>query len=947
MICLKSILSKRCRCFSSIFLSAILLMTMFSASLVTSDSEETTDLTMHYTFDFEQPTLKNTQLSEESFTKISMPGCMSLGRDVGSPKLPTTFYKFLLPAGYDLSDIIVKGTSENVGTKDINLQNNPIFPYQKPLPFGTNRTDESIDYNEFVYNSNDLYPQELFKKQGIDYSKGYTIATLGVNPVQYIPAKGELMYFSSVTISLDLTYTGEMNELYRNSFQDEAWVKNLVANPEVTQDYKSFYSAKTTFDYPGGICDPAEDYDYVIITTEQNGLNEWETSTSTPYNWSSLMNKHETEDGLSCILVTMEEINAEPDYENSDPLFDDTPAHIREFLKDAYQDWGTEYVLIGGDDELIPRREMDYDYESNCDSDLYWSNLDKTFNDDGDNDWGEEGDTGFDLYSELFIGSLTCDVPQDVSNWMTKSFYYDEASSNDYFDNAAFYGGNTGWNTEGDDFIDYSAIKGTDDWLGPQPGAHGPYPEWAGFQYGFETWNFLNSDLLFDLSSKWTAEPTNPEWQGGSESASINGLKTDINNDEVTLISGIAHANAGMSLDVGSSSWESQYHNTKPFFLHDYGCHCGDMDAADDGVLHSMLFHSDTELAFGCVYHTSYGWGSQDDTNSSSALQQKLFWDYLFDTENNSLGTRSWQLGKAQAWSKDEMAPTINWTYSGAPGSWRGTIEACLLFADPAQSIGFKILAYDPPTAHFGIMLQNETASKTFDVWNDGAGTMNYQLVENASWITLDTYNGTSSGQKDTINLTLNTTGLDASAYHYQIEILSDGGNEFFDVYVMIPNGNEKVETDQSTFNRGFPIRAAIDGDWSGAQSFTSNKDYLTRARLYLRKFGTPSFDLNVELRKDSIDGELIDSLVFTPAEVPTTWDWFNIDFENFNVTTDKYFIVIPPVPSGVTNSFGYEWGYAFGNQYDGGSFWFTRDGGNLWRDLPTMYEYTFQTYGV
>ncbi len=943
---LTNIFQNRCRCFSAILISTLLLLTMFGSNFVTSESEPSVDLTLDYTFDFEKPSLTTKGLSDSTFTKLSIPGCMSLGRDVGSPSLPTTFFKFLLPPGYDLVNVKVNTIAVNLDTKDINLQDNPIIPYQAPVSFGT-PMDETFDFRNDIYNSNTPYPEVIFKKQGIDFSKGYKIATLGINPLQYTPATGKIVYFSSVTIHLDLAFTSELNSLYRNKAIDEAWVKNLVQNPEITTDYESFYSSKSSLDYPGGICDPNDNYDYVIITTEQNGLDYWDTDSSIPYNWDSLMNKHETEDGLSCTLVTMEEINAEPDYGNSDPLFDDTPAHIREFCKDAYQDWGTTYVLIGGDDEWIPRREMDYDYESNCDSDLYWSNLDKTFNDDGDNDWGEEGDTGFDLYSEIFIGSLTCDEPQDVSNWMTKSFYYDEATSNDYFDNAAFYGGNTGWNTEGDDFIDYSAINGTDDWLGPQPGAHGPYPDWAGFQYGFETWNIKNPELPFDLTSMWTAEPTNPGWQGGSESAAINGFKNDINNDEVTLISGIAHANAAMSLDVGSSSWESDYHNTKPFFIHDYGCHCGDMDAADDGVLHSMLFSSDTKLAFGCVYHTSYGWGSQDDTNSSSALQQKLFWDYLFDTENNSGGTRSWQLGKAHAWSKDEMAPTINWTYSGAPGSWRGTIEACLLFADPAQSIGFKILGFNPTSTHFGIMLPNETASKTFEIWNDGAGTMSYQIIENCSWLSLDTTMGTSSGQHDTITITANTTGIEPGAYHHQIQINSDGGDDVFDVYLMMPSGTEKVEVDQSLFNRGFPIRHAIDGDWAGAQSFQSEKDYLTRARLYLRKFGSPTFDLTIELRKNGVDGELIETLVFTPDQVPSSWDWFVVDFDNINVTDDDYFIVIPSAPSGVSNSFGYEWGYTFGNQYDDGSFWFTRDGGNLWRDLPATYEFTFQTYGV
>jgi len=120
------------------------------------------------------------------------------------------------------------------------------------------------------------------------------------------------------------------------------------------------------------------------------------------------------------------------------------------------------------------------------------------------------------------------------------------------------------------------------------------------------------------------------------------------------------------------------------------------MDAADDGVLHSMLFHSDTELAFACVYNTCYGWGSFADTNSSSALLMKLFWDYLFDLENNSGDPGNWQLGKAMAYSKDTMSPTINWTYSPAPGAWRAVIQGCLLFGDPAQRL--KDLTKPPET---------------------------------------------------------------------------------------------------------------------------------------------------------------------------------------------------------------------------------------------------------
>ncbi|MGF3555052.1 MAG: hypothetical protein ACQXXF_07295, partial [Thermoplasmatota archaeon] len=93
---------------------------------------------------------------------------------------------------------------------------------------------------------------------------------------------------------------------FRNKPGDEAWVKKLVYNPEITDSYKT--SDIPVFDYPGGLCDPSESYDYVIITTTYNGLDYWETSSTLPYNWQSLMDKHLSNDGLRCTLVTVQDI---------------------------------------------------------------------------------------------------------------------------------------------------------------------------------------------------------------------------------------------------------------------------------------------------------------------------------------------------------------------------------------------------------------------------------------------------------------------------------------------------------------------------------------------------------------------------------------------------------------------------------------------------------------
>jgi parallel beta-helix repeat protein len=169
--------------------------------------------------------------------------------------------------------------------------------------------------------------------------------------------------------------------------------------------------------------------------------------------------------------------------------------------------------------------------------------------------------------------------------------------------------------------------------------------------------------------------------------------------------------------------------------------------------------------------------------------------------------------------------------------------------------------------------------------------------------------------------------------------------------YLPLTNLQLQLDINQSSFDRGFPIRHSIDGDWGAAQSFLPNVQMFTSCQIYLRKFGTPEFNLTVEFRLGNPQGVLGDSLSFTPDEISSSWDWIYLDFNDYMETEPDRnydcFITIPPAPSGVTTSFGYEWGYAFGNQYDDGAFWFTRDGGGLWRDLPTMYEFTFKTYGI
>jgi len=196
------------------------------------------------------------------------------------------------------------------------------------------------------------------------------------------------------------------------------------------------------------------------------------------------------------------------------------------------------------------------------------------------------------------------------------------------------------------------------------------------------------------------------------------------------------------------------------------------------------------------------------------------------------------------------------------------------------------------------------------------------------------------------VNYTPNLGFFGIDTFNYTVE---DNLGTVSDEATITANvANDFLDVNQSLFDRGLPIRHAIDGDWAGAQSFKPNFDTLSRVTLYTRKFGTPEFNLTVELRENAVNGLLLDAVMFNPSEVPSGWGWLNVDFSNVNVDVNTtYFIATQPAPSGVTTSFGYEWGYAYGDHYADGSFWFTRDGGGLWRDIPNSYEFTFKTYGL
>ncbi len=111
----------------------------------------------------------------------------------------------------------------------------------------------------------------------------------------------------------------------------------------------------------------------------------------------------------------------------------DPCARVREFIRDAYENWGTIYVLLGGDPEIVPIRVLDYPAMrsligvSSIASDVYYSNLDGTWNADGDDVIGEFGPLASDYpdrFPDVFVGRAAVGSQSEARIFVDKTMHY-------------------------------------------------------------------------------------------------------------------------------------------------------------------------------------------------------------------------------------------------------------------------------------------------------------------------------------------------------------------------------------------------------------------------------------------------------------------------------------------------------------------------------------------
>ncbi len=110
----------------------------------------------------------------------------------------------------------------------------------------------------------------------------------------------------------------------------------------------------------------------------------------------------------------------------------DLQEKIRNYLKSIKRNDTKQYVLLVGDEYKIPPRFLyafdcraqHHPDENMIPSDLYYADLDGSFNADGDTLFGEVTDT-VDLYPDLVVGRIPVRDPQQLTNYLAKVRAYE------------------------------------------------------------------------------------------------------------------------------------------------------------------------------------------------------------------------------------------------------------------------------------------------------------------------------------------------------------------------------------------------------------------------------------------------------------------------------------------------------------------------------------------
>ena len=463
--------------------------------------------------------------------------------------------------------------------------------------------------------------------------RGARILIVNLFPVQYRPASGEVSYYKNLRVIVETTRTEQQAGEESSGPGDLTPVARTVDNPS---ELKTYPGMEVTDDGSIRMMSTAEPpYTYVIITSDA-----LESS-------FGVLAAHKISRGISATVVTTTWVYA--NYSGTRPAGGtDNQTRIRNFIIDAYNNWGTEYVLLGGDDEIIPHRGC-YGYVSTYPSpttdddiptDLYYACLDGTWDNDADGIYGESNDgsggSEIDLMSEVYVGRATVDTTTEADHFVSKTMAYEQGTP-----------------------PESGLMTGTQLY-------HAPL-----------TWGGDHKDEIAAYFPTGWGITTLYERDGTCSSTTV---VNALNSNDHSILNSAGHGNNGGFSNIDRADVDGLTNTSYPF-VYTWACYTASFDnrtssgsyETDDCI--AEHFVENATGAFAYVGNSRYGWYSRGSTGGTSQQFDKTFFDTFFNDGIDNLG-------RTLVDSKEDLVGSV-----GTTGSYRWVYFCLNLLGDPETSL--------------------------------------------------------------------------------------------------------------------------------------------------------------------------------------------------------------------------------------------------------------------
>lgn len=517
----------------------------------------------------------------------------------GEPALPGIGYSMVIPQGTYLESVQVEVLSEVDLPGIISVAPVIPVPLNQPIPA---YIPHSVSYSLGVF------PLDAVQQINTGNKTGFRIASFSYVPFVWNPRTGKLSLVTSARLTPVMASATDVQQHTLSETQLRTAISALgsvVQNPEMLE----IYAPEVT--------DIVDGAPWVVIADSIHG------STLQP-----LVDLRAETHGSA--FVSTQWI-----YDNYEGY--DTQEQIRNYLVDAYQNQGLVYALIVGDFGETTRISSLSIGGNIMDSvtDLYFSDLDGSWDLDGDHLYGEYSD-GLDWYSDIYIGRFSTDVPARLVTMVTKAVAYETEPLPG------------GWQTT-------ALLAGAGLWVDDPPGYWG---------------SFVCDSIDSRIPEPWTVHKLYEDYSAHPNN------QIDLYNQGVSYSSLNGHGNPGgvywyfdpPTEIVTTSNYYDMSNSGMPVVFHSMACHPGHLQNIACIAERLMFWPDGGSIAV--MFNSHWGIGTPPAFGPSEWLEL-FFAEVLLQDEQ-------YEIGVAHGVSKDEFKANV----SIAMQNW--ILQENNLLGDPA-----------------------------------------------------------------------------------------------------------------------------------------------------------------------------------------------------------------------------------------------------------------------